>query len=426
MRVPLLKAALCAAFTIGLAGAAPAPDRLPGGGQVIVVHTGSTSVAGVSLWYRAPSSGFDAQPDPGIGRLAAAAVAASQPITGTPLGRFIDSVGGKLAVTSYPDSIAISALVPADRAGDVVRAMTASFFAPVLSDTGLVIARRDMADEALYRQFSPEDALGDALTTALFSDGPAHFPALGKPADLGAIPMTRVRAYAERAFRPGNAILVLTGGIAADVVSSAVPGRTDAPAGAEPSLSGKPASPPAPVMTSGPERGIGLGWTGPPIADEREATALDFATDYLFRTDGGIVQKAVISTKAAVTGKFVTYHDPGIVLITISGGDVDAARTIVDSALANLRKPLDTATFAAAKAAFEYHILSDIQTPGELADTVGWYTVEGNPDYAPGTGGLRGRYFSAATELTPAFVAATVAKYLDRPGAVVAASVPSK
>ena len=426
MRVRLAKAALCAAFAFSLSGAAAAPDRLPGGGQVIVVRTGAASVAGVSLWYRAPSSGFETQPDPGIGRLAAAAVAASQPITGTPLGRFVESVGGKLAVTSYPDSIAVSALVPADRARDVVRAMTASFFAPVLTDEGLVIARRDMADEALYRQFSPEDALGDALTAALFADGPGHFPALGKPADLGAIPLARVRSYAERAFRPGNAILVLTGTVAPDVLLSAVPGRADATAGAEPALVQTPSLQPAPVATSDPERGIGLGWTGPPIADEREATALDFATDYLFRADTGTVQKAVIPTRAAVTGKFVTYHDPGVVLITISGGDVDAARTIVDGALANLRKPLDAATFAAARAAFEYHILSDIQTPGELADTFGWYTVEGNSDYAPGADGLRGRYFAAAGALTPAFVAATVAKYLDRPGAVVAASASQK
>jgi predicted Zn-dependent peptidase len=422
----IIKAALCAAFAFCFTAAAPVSDRLPGGGRIIVVRTDSSTAAAVALWYRAPSSGFETTPVPGIARLAAATVAASTPITGTPLGRYVESLGGKLAVTSYPNSVAISALVPADRAADVVRAMTVSYFAPVVTDAGLVIARRDMAEEALYRQFSPEDTLGDALGAALFADGPARYPSLAKPGDLGAISAARVKAYAERAFRPANAVLVVTGAVGPEVAAAAVPGRSDAATGQEPSLLQHPVAQPAPVTTMGSERGVGLGWIGPAIADEREATALDFITDYLFRPETGTVQRSIGPTKAAVTGKFVTYHDPGIVLITISGGNVDSARAIVDGALAGLRKPLDPATFAAARAAFEYHMLSDIQTPGELADTFGWYTVEGNPDYAPGAGGTNGKYFAAASGLTPAFVAATVAKYLDRPGAVVAASEEKK
>jgi predicted Zn-dependent peptidase len=422
----VLKAALCAAFAVRLIGAAPVVDRLPGGGRVIVVQTGPSTVAGVSLWYRAPASGFGTTPVPGLARLAASAVAASQPITGTPLGRYVESLGGKLALTSYPNSVAISAQVPADRAGDVVRAMTAAYFAPVLTDAGLQIARRDMADEALYRQFSAEDTLGDALSAALFADGPARYPSVAKPGDLGAISLTVITQYAERAFRPANAILVVTGPVGPDVVAAAVPGRSDGAAGQEPALLQHPVAAPAPVTTTGTERAVGLGWTGPAITDEREATALDFVTDYLFRQDTGLVQKTAQSMQTTITGKFVTYHDPGIVLVTISGGDVDAARAIVERALANVSKPLDPATFAAARAAFEYHILSDIQTPGELADTFGWYTVEGNPEYAPGSGGTSGKYFTAASALTPEFVAATVTKYLGHPGAVVAASEEKK
>jgi hypothetical protein len=65
-------------------------------------------------------------------------------------------------------------------------------------------------------------------------------------------------------------------------------------------------------------------------------------------------------------------------------------------------------------------MLSDIETPGGLADTLGWYTVEGNQMYAPGIGGAGSRYFSIASGLSPGFVAATVNKYLGRSGAVVA------
>jgi hypothetical protein len=174
------------------------------------------------------------------------------------------------------------------------------------------------------------------------------------------------------------------------------------------------------VTTTGIESGVGLGWVGPSISDEREATALDFVSDYLFRDDSGIVQKSIASTKANVSGKFVTYHDPGVLLVTISGGDVAAARKAVDDGLALVQKPLDRATFTAAREAFMYHMLSDIQTPGGMADTLGWYTVEGNLTYAPGAAGPQSRYFAVAASLTPEFVAQTVSKYLGKPGAVVA------
>ncbi|GAC1541672.1 MAG: hypothetical protein NVS2B17_19330 [Candidatus Velthaea sp.] len=430
MRGSFLKAALCAAFALSAvlpAVAAPAgPDpllttgSLAGGGTYVIRRSDVAPVAAIALWYRAPASGFEAHtPVPGIGRLAAAAVAASAPITGTPLSRLISLAGGRLAVSSYPNSVAISVLVPADRAADVIRAMTVSYFAPVLTDAGLKIARQDIAEDAFFRSFNADDAIGDALTAALFSDGPAHQPAIAKPVDIGKISMERVRAFAERAFRPANAVLVVTGAVDASVLEKAVPGRTGAAAGVEPPLVAKTVAVPSPVATSGSENGAGFAWSGPAITDEREATALDFITDYLFRADTGRLQSVVAPTKSSLNGKYVTYHDPGVLIITISGGDVPAARKIVADALLAARAPMDAATFAAARSAFAYHILSDIQTPGELADTFGWYTVEGDPEYAPGARGLAGKYFMAVQSLTPEFVAQTVGKFLGKPGATV-------
>ena len=132
------------------------------------------------------------------------------------------------------------------------------------------------------------------------------------------------------------------------------------------------------------------------------------------------------TSASSVNGKFVTYHDPGFFLITLSGGDLSATRAIVSDAVLALQKPLDAAAFASARAAFIYHIRSDLQTPSELADTFGWYAVEGNPDYAPSAGGFNGTYFRDARELTPDFVAATVSKYLGNTGATVTFSQKSK
>ena len=91
-----------------------------------------------------------------------------------------------------------------------------------------------------------------------------------------------------------------------------------------------------------------------------------------------------------------------------------------------MQTPLDATTFARARDAFIYHIRSDLQTPAELADTFGWYSVEGNPSYAPGAGGLDGTYFRDARALTSAFVAETVKRFLGKPGATVAFSRKGK
>jgi len=66
--------------------------------------------------------------------------------------------------------------------------------------------------------------------------------------------------------------------------------------------------------------------------------------------------------------------------------------------------------------------LSDVQTPAQLADVAGWYTIEGNPAYAPLPGLEDGAYFRALRSLTPGFVAETARKYLGKPPAIVTLS----
>ena len=67
--------------------------------------------------------------------------------------------------------------------------------------------------------------------------------------------------------------------------------------------------------------GLGLAWIGPPISDQKAATALDFVADYLFREQTGVVVKALDAkpSDALVVGQFITLHDPGIMVVTIGG-----------------------------------------------------------------------------------------------------------
>jgi predicted Zn-dependent peptidase len=213
-------------------------------------------------------------------------------------------------------------------------------------------------------------------------------------------------------------VLVVSGAIDPTITSAASAGRAETGEAAAAELPSNPqlASAPEPVSKSFDEPSGGYGWVGPPISDEREATAMDFIADYLFRPDAGVVTRSVEEAypDALISGQFITLRDPGVMFVAFSGKNVPEIRQKIDDGLAAARKPLDARTFGAALEAFEYHLLSDLQTPTEMADNFGWYAVEGNAAYAPGANDENGAYFKAAGSLTPEFVAATVQKYLGK------------
>ena len=423
-----VSAALLVAATLQPAHAQtalPPTGSLPNGVNYEVRPDPAAPAAAVALWFRAPAGGFAAGGVASLSRLAAATVAGSAPITGTPLGRLVDRFGGRVSVAAYPDSVAVTALVPADRVAETVRAMTADYFAPVVTADGFQLAERDVGEELLLRSYDPADAIEDALGTALFGAGPLSAKAATDAYSVQALTADMVRAFAERAFRPANAILVLSGNVDASALQD-VAAREGAAAGAEPASapSVRPATG-APLRVEGHADGTGLGWIGPPITDEAAATALDFTADALFAPQTGIVQRALATRKVTVTGKFVTYRNPGVFLVTISGDDAAAALPIVERAVADARHPMTAAAFASARAGFIYRLLAQMETPSELADTYGWYAVEGNAGYAPSEAGLHGRYFGVTGKLTPAGVAQTVSRYLG-PAPVIVTMVKAK
>jgi predicted Zn-dependent peptidase len=291
----------------------------------------------------------------------------------------------------------------------------------VVTAAGFAVAQRDVGEDTLLRSVEP-DVIENALGAALFASGPFHDGTL-PTAGIADVTVERVRGYAERAFRPANAILILAGNVDAAALRSVAARSGDTSAAKpEPAAAAAPAPRTAetqPLTRTGIISGTGLGWLGPPIADERTATALDFLADALFAPKTGTVAKALGTRKASVTGKFVTYHDPGVFLVTITGDDAAAARPIVEQAVAAAATPMGATAFEAARAAFVYRLLAAMDTPAEVADTFGWYAVEGDAAYAPAEGGLQGRYFSLAAALTPASVAQAAARYLGVAPAVV-------
>lgn len=424
MRSRIAAAALSLALVAPVAPIAglAASGALAHGGSYIMQPDATIATSAVGLWFRAPSAGY-ANATPGIGRIAATAAAAAPLESGVSLVSLVRSVGGRLTIDVYPDIIGITVIAPANATRRIVAAMSAAYFAPAIADDALKTAQRDAAVLLAQRLYSSDDLLHDALFAQLFSGGPAHESTL--PAaipQLVAISAEAVAKYAQRAFRASNATMTLAGNVdptLLDAVTAGAPGAPDSP------FDSTLANPSNDAAISGKTTGIGLAWTGPPIADERAATALDFVSDYLFRDGSGVVAKSLDPTgDTYVSGQFITLHDPGVMLVTIGGSGLDDARARVLAAVRTMETPLEAAAFSAAREAFLYHLASDTQTAVEQSENLGWYSVEGNAAYAPSD--AQGQYWNIAQTLDPAFVASVVKRYLDRPVVVRLSSAPAK
>ncbi|HEY1654147.1 MAG TPA: insulinase family protein [Candidatus Tumulicola sp.] len=384
---------------------------LPRGGSYVLDTDPTIGAAAVALWFRAPGAGYN-NASPGVSRLAATAAAVAPLAGGKSLVALVRSVGGALNINVYPDIVGIGAVVPSSAVRRVVAAMTAAYFAPSVDDATVKIARGDAAVLAVEQRYSLDATAHDLLFKRMFASGPAHYsPLPDSVAELSRVPYDDVAAFAKRAFRSGNAVLALTGNVDASAISAITDGGGNA--AMDPPFDSPLAGAFGESTATAPVSGVGLAWVGPPISDQKAATALDFISDYLFRDETGEVSRALESGKsdAYAVGQFITLHDPGVLLVTIGGADAKRVAPQVLDRLQALKQPLDPRTFEAAREAFLYHIASDTETSAEQADNLGWYAVEGAPSYAPGD--AAGEYARTARELDPAYVSQVVARYLS-------------
>lgn len=417
------------AFQAPVGASAPASEAglnsLPGGGAYVMHRDGLATTAAMELWFRAPSAGSDAK-YPGISRLAITALAASRPAHGTSLTELVERLGGTLTISVYPDIVMVGASVPSWDAPQVLRTLTTTYFNPQISAEGLKTAVRDCAIAGAETRFDAERTLQDALFAQLFSAGPARYPPTpAAAADFTKIPSNAVKAFAAHAFRQNNVVLSLAGAVDAPLLANVRSGTATGPP-MDPAYDSTRAASPGTSTKSSYVAGFGYAWAGPPIADTKAATALDFIADYAFDNEHGTLARDIQKTNADafVNGQFITLHDPGVLLLTVSGANSPAVRQQVDRALQALTQPMDRSAFEAARNAFEYHIFNQTQTPLSRADNFGWYAAEGNAAYAPGA--VSGEYVKAVQSLDPGFIAQIARTYLQHPAVVQLLSVQQK
>lgn len=386
------------------------------GGTYLIAADSTAPVAAMDLWFRAPDAGY-ATVTPGLARIAATAGAAAKLVSGRSLSEIVARAGGSLTISVFPDLVGIGVVVPAGAAPRALAALSAAYFAPSIDAAALHAAQSDATVLAVQKRYEGDLVLHDLLFEQLFASGPAHEPPIPFALDdISHVTLDQVTAFAQRAFRVGNAFLTMSGAVDPALLGAVTDGS--GPISADPPRASLPASsiPSATTRQEGVVPGVGIAWLGPPIADEAAATALDFVADYLFRPGSGTVARALDRSGAHVDlrGQFITLYDPGVMLVTLGGVDDVAAQAKVLRAVSALRQPLDDVAFAAAREAFLYHVSVDTQTPSEQADNLGWYAAEGAATYAPGGSD----YVQIARSLDPAFVASTVRRYLAHPAMV--------
>ncbi len=418
MKLRVLASMLALAVACGgFATAAPPQQNgtLPRGGSYVLRPDPDASTAAIALWFRVPSNGYDGA-DPGVAQLAAASCAAVRLSGGKSLADLVRSLGGRLVLGGEPDMTSIDVIVPAGSARRAVAALTAAYFAPNVDDASYALGLRDSAVRGVERRYSADFALHDAMLAQMFASGPAHVAPLPGSADvLAAIPVATVNAFAKRAFVSTNAVLSLAGNVDASLLDAVTDGDATASAPTA-SLDSKLGPGGTSATVPGAVAGMAFGFAGPPIRDEREATALDFISDYLFDSDRGVVTRQLGDTKTSVSGHFLTYRDPGVTIVSLSGGDLEASALKVRAAIAAMSTPLDAVTFGAARRAFLYGSARSGSVPAALADELAWYAVQGDASYAPGD--VSGTYSRTVDSLDPQFVAGVARRYLQTPTVV--------
>jgi len=288
------------------------------------------------IWIRCPADGY-AGSQPGIARLTALSLLEQKSGNDT----FRDAVrhaGGQVGVSVYHEGTEIALLAPSYIAPQLADQMLHAVLRPNVDRTAYLAARQRLAAQQVAALEVPDQILRDSLFAQMFASGPLHDPTYGTPRMLAAFTLADVNAFLRQAYVPGDEIVVAVGkadgsdlerrvrAIASSArTPSSMPNSTLAPPRATPLIV---------EVAQAAAPGVALGWVGPPISDQRAATAMDFLSDYLTHPDAGVVAQSVrqLQPHAAFAGQFITMRDPGVFFISVSGRDLDP-----DAALATVR-----------------------------------------------------------------------------------------
>ncbi len=407
--------------------AAAAPDLAPGetvlpdGLTAMIRHATASGAVALEVWIRCPSDGWTST-QPGIARLTALSLVSSR-AGGVSLRDVVAARGGRIAVSVFQTATEIAILAPANAATELEDALLRTVFHPAIDDAGFNDAGARLAGEQVDAGSSTAEVLRGRVFSSVYAAGPLRGSTFGDATFLTSAKIEDVRSFANASYVAADAAFVAVGNADPDALRARLMADAPPQSAVHPlppsTIASVPSAPIAIASSTVDVPGVALAWAGPPIDDQRAATAMDFLSDYLADPDAGVFAHAASSASAFATteGQFVTLRDPGLFFVSAMGTDVDPAtmeKALRDALAPLLAQPLDGGRFATALSAYQTRLLRQMDAPEGLADNYGWYFVQGASSYAPSAtdASLGGAYFADAASLTPEFVRDVARKYL--------------
>lgn len=424
----LAQAAPALAADSNASGVAPLQTRLPDGLTVVARKATAASTAALEIWIKCPASGYGLA-RPGLARLTALALV-EEKSGGSSLRDEAKKSGAQIGISVYQEATEIAILAPSYLSPTLLDRLVRQALNPHLDQAAFDAARQRLAAQQVASMDMVDQVLRDSLFAHMFASGPLHDSTYGDPKTLTGLKPSDITAFAAHAYVPASEIVVAVGSVdAADVakrVLAAAPAAAPSEKMPESTVAAFTDAPVALSRDTIAQAGVAMGWVGPPIDDQRAATAMDFLSDYLTHRTQGVVTRAVdiVDAGTMFEGQFVTLRNPGVFYVTASGEKIDptiVSGTIRDAVKSALRGPLPAADFERARAAFITHLLRDMQTAQGLADNYGWYFAQGAPGYSPSAtdASLSGAYFESVASLTPDYVYSIARRYLLAKPAVI-------
>lgn len=404
-------------------------QQLQNGLTIVARRAGAAPVAALEIWVRCPANDYDGS-RPGIARLAALALLEEKSQTSLSLRDAARIAGGHVAISVYAESTEIAILAPSYAAAALLDKLSATVAKGYVDQAAFDTGRTRLAAGQVAAGDVADQELRDTLFSQLFASGPLRDSTYGTPKALRDMTLGDVTRFIGRAYVPADEVVVAVGDVDEQDVTRHL-GAFPATTGVAQTMPASPvaaygAAPIAIHKEQSSTAGVGMAWIGPPIADERAATAMDFLSDYLTDPSGGTLTKTVaaIDSDADFNGQFITLRNPGVFFLTASGTKFDIAtlpQAIRTSLQASIGHQLSKGEFDRARAAYITHLLRDMQSVQGMADNYGWYYAQGALAYSPSATNvaLGGDYFAQVSSLTPDFVYSVARKYLLGTPAVV-------
>ncbi|MBL8549994.1 MAG: insulinase family protein [Hyphomonadaceae bacterium] len=313
----------------------PSERTLPNGLRVIVVERHDLPLISADLRFL---SGAASDPRAGTAALTADLLAKGTAArSATEIARAIESIGASLSAEAGADSSTVSLETRADRVADAFTIFADVARNPQFAAEEVERARRQTLDGLQVALSEPRSLAGFAMTRALY--GAAPYGAVPSPASVEAMTRDEIAAFHAAHYRPDNAVLVISGDIAAAdgfALAERFLGDWAKPAAALPPEPDATRSAPAPrlivvdLRESG-QAAVSFGFRGVARSDADYFPALVASTvlggDYSARLNQEIRIKRGLSY--GVSSRFSPRLAPGPIVIVAQTRN-DAANQVLD------------------------------------------------------------------------------------------------